>query len=198
LVHSVISRGGLWAGRAVRDRSRPRGRDGSGRPASSRARLLAQARGVESPDACIPSKSDGSDRRREETERSRVYRRRGVRREPIAAGEKTPDLGLQIRELAVQTLAARIEYDRPLGIQRIQLEPDGFPHAAANAISNDGLAERARRGEADAGPGRWVRLIMALAWVLQLGDFARLGEAKSREQRTGEASTCVVDRSKIG
>jgi hypothetical protein len=65
--------------------------------------------------------------------------------------------------LAVQSLAARIEYDGPLGIQRIQLEPDGFPHAAANAISNDGLAQRARRSEADARPGKWVRFFDLLA-----------------------------------
>jgi hypothetical protein len=131
-------------------------------------------------------------------EKSRACRRRVVRREPIAAGEKTPDFGLQIRELAFQCLAARIEYDGPLGIQRIQLEPDSFPHAAADAISDDGIAERTGRREADARPGYWVRL--AFACVSPLGCSARIpfGEAERREQRTGEAGTCVVDPSEIG
>ena len=175
----------------VRGRNRPHEKDGSGQAASGRARLLAQARAVELPDACTPSTWDGSGRPTEETGRSRVCRRQGIRREPIAAGEKTPNLGLQIRELAVQSLAARIEYDGPLGIQRIQLEPDGFPHAAPDTISDDSLPERARRREADTRAGKWVRFFDLLARAL-------FGKAERREERTGEPSTCVVDLSKIG
>jgi hypothetical protein len=175
----------------VRGRNRPHEKDGSGQAASGRARLLAQARAVELPDACTPSTWDGSGRPTEETGRSRVCRRQGIRREPIAAGEKTPNLGLEIRELAFQSLAARIEYDRPLGTQTIQLEPDGFPHAAADPISGDGFTQRARRGEADAWPERWVRFFGLLA-------RAPFGQAEGREQRAREATTCVVNLSKIG
>jgi hypothetical protein len=69
--------------------------------------------------------------------------------------EQPADLGPQIGERKVQSLAPRIEYDAPLGTQQLQFEADSFAHAAADAVTHHGITECAGSSEADFGPGRF-------------------------------------------
>jgi hypothetical protein len=95
--------------------------------------------------------------RREAEAKSDVYTRRGGRggwpRQRsfclTALDKETPYFRLKFCEDAIESLPARIEYDRPLGIQRRQLEAHGFAHSSFESVTHHGFAEGSGRGKAD-------------------------------------------------
>jgi len=99
---------------------------------------------------------------------------------PAAPDEETAHLRLKFGERAIERPAAGIEYDRPLVAQERQLKPDGFANASAQTVADDGLAQRAGRGEADAQARR-----------------CGIRETESREKGTRVARAVVVDLSEI-
>jgi len=87
---------------------------------------------------------------------------------------------VEFRYWGIERLAPGIDDNRPLGAQPIQMEADSLPHAPLDAIAHHGFTNRARKGEADVGTGRFV--------------FAH---TKCGEERSGDANPLVVNPSKI-
>ena len=73
----------------------------------------------------------------------------------------------QVGKRTVDGLAPWIEYDGPLGIQRLQFQPDGFPQPPPDTVAHDSFAQRARGGETD---------LVSFVTV----DKAKSGEASAR------------------
>lgn len=94
--------------------------------------------------------------------------------------EQTFHFGLKFGKDAVESLAARIEYDGPIGIQCRQFQADGLPHAAFKTIALDCFPERLWSGEANA-----------------RARSRQIGETKGGEVRTGVASPLIIDFSEI-
>jgi hypothetical protein len=80
----------------------------------------------------------------------------------------------------LQCLAPGIDNDRPLWIQPFQLETHRLANAPPYAVARHGLPHCAWHGEAD------VR-----------SPTLGASQAKSREERTGEAATFIIDFTKI-
>ena len=87
---------------------------------------------------------------------------------------------MEFRHRGIQCFAPRIDDDGPLRAQLIQMQADGLADAPFDAVTHDGLAERARHGKADL---RTRRLGFA--------------HAESGEQGTREAGPVVVDPAEI-
>ena len=87
---------------------------------------------------------------------------------------------MKFRYRGIECLAPRVDDDGPLGTQLIQVEADGLTEAPLDAISHDGLADRARQGESDAGTRGFA-----------------LTDAKRREERSRDANPMIVNPSKI-
>jgi len=97
-----------------------------------------------------------------------------------AAEKELLDLAFQLRERAVLGALARIEDDRPLRVQVVQAQADGFPQASLDAVADNGAPNGARDGKTDAGAG-----------------IFGIGKAESRKQRAGIAGAVVVNSSEI-
>jgi hypothetical protein len=87
---------------------------------------------------------------------------------------------VKFRYRGFQCLSPGIDDDGPLGAQLIQVEADGLSDAPLDAVTHDGLTDRARQGETDVGTRRL--------------DFA---ETECREEGARNADPLVVNPSKI-
>lgn len=97
-----------------------------------------------------------------------------------ALNKETPHLGLKFGEQAILYFAPGIEDDGPLRTQLRQFEPDGFAHAAPDAIARDGFAQSFGGRETDAWSGR-----------------RQFGKNESGKQGTGVTGPPVVNSSEI-
>ena len=130
--------------------------DASGRCASNQATLRALLRAVRWPRACIRSMWDKRHAEGSSGEIRRLYPARSARKTfRTVRIDAVPRP--EVRETGVQSFAPRIEYDPPLGIQRLQLEPHGFTHSSPDAVAYHRLAKSARRRESDFRGGSVVR-----------------------------------------
>jgi hypothetical protein len=87
---------------------------------------------------------------------------------------------MEFRHWGIVGLPPRIDDNGPLGVQPIQVEAYGLPHAPFDAITHHGRTDRARKGEAD----------------MRTGGFT-FTNAKCRKERAGNANPLVVNPSKI-
>jgi len=112
--------------------------------------------------------------------RGTTYRLSERRRQSAASLKETFHFPFQVRERSFHHFPARIDDDRPLWTQRIEMQADGLPDPSLDAIAHHRLAQRPRRSEADSGPaGR------------------RLPDAESREKRPAETGTLIIDSTEI-
>ncbi len=106
---------------------------------------------------------------------------RGARALRSIAAEKEPfDFAPQFHHGRIQCFRPRIDNDGPLRIQPIERVADGLTQPPLDAVSDHGLAERARNRKPDAG-----------------SSGVRVAEAKGGKARTREPATLVVDPSEI-
>ena len=102
--------------------------------------------------------------------------------------EELLDFAFESRKRDRQGRAARIDDNRPLGIQLRKVQAHGFAKAALDTVSNIGAAERTRSGEADArrtGAGLRDRL------------GAKTGEVERGKMSAGIALAGVINFSEV-
>ena len=87
---------------------------------------------------------------------------------------------MKFRHRGIERLAPRIEYDSPLRIQLIQMQAHCLSQAPLDAVTHDGLPDRAWDRETD-------------PWS---GGFG-LADTKSGEQGTSVPGTLIVNSSEV-
>jgi len=80
----------------------------------------------------------------------------------------------------IQSLAPRIDNDRPMGAQFVQMQAHCLAQAPPDAVAHHGIAESARQSEADAGTAA-----------------VGFADTKRREDRSGMPGTLVVNSSEV-
>jgi len=159
---------------------------GSAPGASSPSSIRGPRHTSPPPGACIPSRSDDTGTRREETETETAYKAAKRRSGIVATEKKLLYLSNQVGERRIHRRPAGIEYNLPLRTQQLKPLAHSLADTPLDTISNRSPAQRPRHRKPDfrAAPGMPRPLTSALR--------IRCAQAKGREERTGVSGAVVI------